>query len=411
MTRSPDRLGPAYWRVLVAGGISNAGDGITLVALPLFAATLTRDPARLAIVTVTARLPWLLFALPAGALIDRSDRRRVMVAADAVRMVIMVGLAVVAATDSGSVALLAVVALLLGMAEVAFDNAAQAFLPAIVHRDLLETANGRQYAVETVTNSFVGPPLGGLLWAWARAVPFAVDAVSFGASAAIVATVRSDEPSRPAQVVDRRSIRAEILDGLRWLASHGVLRSLALLLGVLNLAYAGFESTSVLFAQEVLGLGSAGYGIALALAAVGSVIGGLIAPVAVGRLGAGRALHASIGLMLVGPLFAGATSQAWAWALLLALTGLASVVWNVITVSMRQAAIPDHLLARVNSAYRFLGWGSMPIGAFLGGVLARWLGLRAPYFVAAAVVGVAWAASAHALRPSAVDAARTGAQA
>ena len=378
-----ERLGRAYWRLWTAGTISNLGDGIELAALPLLAASLTRDPVLVAGLMTAARLPWLVFALLAGAIVDRLDRRRLMIAVNVSRAGLVGVIALTAATGTSRIWILYVVAFLLGINETLFDNAAQSMLPSVVPAHLLERANGRQYAAEVVANSFAGPPIGGLLFSFVVAAPFWADSASFAISAAIIATiggsfrpVRADGVGR-----ERRSIRADIAEGVRWLRRHRLLRTLALLLGVLNLCSMMGFATFVLFSEEILGLDDRGYGFLLAAMAVGGVTGGVFGGRIAARLGPARALLTCMAVNGVSYIAIGLVSSAWAVAALSLLEGLFSIVWNIITVSLRQRIIPDHLLGRVNSVYRFLGWGSMPIGAILGGLLADAFGLRAPFIV------------------------------
>ena len=402
------RLGSAYVRLWTAGTISNLGDGIDQVALPLLAASLTRDPRLVAGLAVAGGLPWLLFALVAGALVDRADRARLMVQVNLVRGALVTVIAVTAATGTVQIWSLYVVAFALGIAETLFDNAAQSIMPAVVPPSLLERANGRQYAAEVVANSFAGPPIGGLLFALAVSLPFWADATSFVASAALIATIahlvpRPARPTGPAS--ERRSIRAEIAEGLRWLYHHRVLRTLALLLGTLNLCGNMALATFVLFAQEELGLGDSGFGLLLAGMAAGGVLGGLVGSRVAAAFGSSRSLLLSILLNGVCAIAIGFLSNAWAVAAVALAEGTFNVVWNVITVSLRQRIIPSHLFGRVNSAYRFIGWGASPIGALAGGLLASAFGLRAPFFIAGAITLCALVPAAMVLTPAALAAA------
>lgn len=365
--------------------ISNLGDGVTLAAMPLLAATLTRDPSIVALVTVFTTLPWLLFALIGGALADRLDRRLLMGNADLFRMAAIGGLGVAVLANGESIPLLCAVGFALGTAECLFDNASQAILPMVVDSDVLENANGRLYAAEIVTNQFVGPPLGAVLFALAAAAPFLLDAASFAIAAVLVLMLRGTfrPPARP-----RAALRVDIAEGVRWLRDHTLLRTLAIALGISNLLEQAMFSILVLYALEELDLSEAGYGLLLAAGAVGALLGSLIAPWLGRRLGSGRALTAAMATWGMAALVPAVWADAGAVAVAFAFSGLGGMVWNVVTVSLRQAIVPEQLLGRVNSAYRLLGWGTMPIGAALGGLLADAFGLRAPFYVTAAVTVV-----------------------
>jgi MFS family permease len=382
------RLSGRYWRLWSASTISNLGDGIAIVALPLLAVSLTRNPVLVSLLGFVQYLPWLLFSLISGALVDRLDRRVLMWRTDVFRAVVISAVGLLVAVDWMNLPVLFTAAFLLGTAETLFDNASQAILPSLVDRDDLAKANGRLQGAEVVTNQFVGPPLGGLLFAAAAATPFLLDGASFLAAAVLVALIPgSFRPERAAVASDTpvvRQVRDDIAEGLRWLWRHRVLRTLAMVLGGANLFWWAGESVLVLFAQDILGLDEAGYGVLLTSFAAGSVAASVTADRLIVRLGSGTVLIASLVAMGVSPLIAGLLSSPWLVGVMFVVMGFSTVVWNIITVSLRQSIIPDEILGRVNSAYRFVGWGVIPLGALLGGVLADVFGLRAPFIVGGA---------------------------
>jgi MFS family permease len=409
--RTRPRLGPRYWRLWTAGTVSNFGDGVNAVALPLFAATITRDPRLIAGMAVAATLPWLVFALPAGAIVDRLDRKRLMWRVNVVRSLLVAVIALSATTGVTSILLLYTIVLAMGVCETLFDNAAQSVLPSIVERELLETANGRQYAAEVVTNQFAGPPVGGLLFAAAASLPFWVNSSTYVASAVLIASIAGSFRPRqaagaPEGAPQHRSLRSDIAEGVRWLRGHRLLRTLALLLGVLNLTTTMAIATLVLFAQDELGVTTRGFGVLLAGVAVGSVVGGLVGAKVARALGQAKAIVLAAFITSAIQVVVGGLSSPVLVAVLLSVSGLFGVVWNIITVSLRQSIIPDHLLGRVNSVYRFLAWGGMPVGALIGGFLANAYGLRVPWFVGGSVALGALALSLPVLRQRTIDEAR-----
>lgn len=431
-------LGPNYWRLWTASVISNLGDGISGVAYPWLASAVTRNPLHIALVGVATRLPWLVFSLPAGVITDRIDRRRLVMAMDALRALVTIAVAVVVLIfqselsspesiasgetlpPAGAGVLLAVLyisAVLFGLAEVLRDNAAQTLMPSVVSKENLEKANGRLWGAEMVTNSFIGPPLGGFLLAVAFSVPFFVDAGTFVVSAAMVALlagsfrpqVRDSPAPRPSFVVDLK-------EGFRWLWNHRLLRTLAIVLGLLNAAGSATQATIVLFAQEVLNLDATGFGLLASAGAVGGILGSFGASAVSKALGPGPSLAGTFVVGIGTSIAIGLTSSATlVWAMF-AVGTFSAIVWNVITVSLRQAIIPDHLLGRVNSVYRFFGWGMMPVGIFLGGLLVqivsgladRDIGLRSPFFAAAVVELALMAYAVPRLTTSKIEAARAG---
>ncbi|HEX3211840.1 MAG TPA: MFS transporter, partial [Actinomycetota bacterium] len=235
----------------------------------------------------------MLFGLLSGALLDRWDRRRVMWTVDAARFAIVGGLAVAVLMDRASIALLAAVGFLLGTGQTLVDTGAHSILPALVSRDgqRLERANGRLIGTQVVTQELAGPPVGGFLFSVTTWAPFAVDAVSFAAGSALVASIRGHfGPAPEALGPDgrRTTLRSEIAEGLRWLAAHRVLRATAAMVTVVNLLAAGGWAVMVLFAQELLGLDAVGFGLLLSGSAVGGVLGSLVAGRSVRVFGTAR---------------------------------------------------------------------------------------------------------------------------
>jgi MFS family permease len=423
-----------YWKLWTGSAISNLGDGVSAIAYPWLASAVTRSPVLIALIAVAQRLPWLFFTLPAGVITDRVDRRKLMVTMDVLRgaLTVVIAFTVLSAADglptpealasgaalgthTGVYLVLLVSALLMGMAEVLRDNSAQTFLPAIVKPENLERANGNLWGVEMVMNSFVGPPLGSLLLAVGFALPFFVDAGSFAAAAGLVFLISGSFRARrrtEAQAGDKVNWRAEIKEGFQWLWHHPVLRPMAISLGFLNAFGMMTWSTFILFAQEDLDLGTGlfsgvlkpvasffgadsvaafTFSLLLLAGAVGGVVGSILAPRVTRAIGAGPSLYLTLIGQGVTSLVLGMATRWWiAWLVFVAAT-FTSMLWNIITVAYRQTIIPDALLGRVNSVYRFFGWGMMPIGSIAGGVVVtifepivgRADALRWPFFVAA----------------------------
>jgi MFS family permease len=381
-------LGRNFHRAMAASGFANLADGVFQVALPLLAVQLTRSPLLIAGVTVAARIPWLLLSLVAGALADRLDRRQTMLRVNLARAVLLGGLALAVAADLASLPLLYAVALLLGAGETLFDTSAQSLLPALVARDDLTRANSRLYAVELVANAFAGPTLGGLLAGVALALGFGVPAAAYLAGAGCLALVAGS--FRPASGGPEGStrLRQEIAEGVRFVWRHPVLRPLAVMLGVENMAFTAHGAVFVLFAVAPgpMGLSEAGFGLLSATMAAGALAGTWLAVPAERRLGRVGTLALSVVLSAASLVVPALTADPVLVGVSLALAGLPVVLWNVVTVSLRQRITPDRLLGRVNAGYRLVGWGTMPLGAFLGGVVAEALGLRASFLLAAGAV-------------------------
>lgn len=405
-----NRLGASYRKLFMSTAVSNIGDGMSVIAYPWLASALTRNPILIASVVLVQRLPWLVFTLPAGVITDRVDRKKAMVIADFVRfgLTLVVALAVlgrqsrlpgpdqlsrVVGTSTGLYIVLLIATLLLGTAEVLRDNCGQTFMPAIVEADQLEKANGRMWSAEGIANTFIGPPLGSLLLLVAFSLPFFVDAASFFASAALVATIpgsfRAERPEGHVQAPWRK----ELAEGFRWLWANDLLRSMAIILGLMNLASTLSGSVFVLFAQEILKTGPLLFTIMGFGFAIGGAVGSNVAPWMSKRLGSGTCLAITLASGSVVPVLVGLSS--W-WPVVMVLFLVYSMLgasWNVITVSLRQSIIPSHLLGRVNSVYRFFAWGMMPLGAAIGGITVavvghlanRRLALRSAFFLDGAI--------------------------
>ncbi|MGW3123453.1 MFS transporter [Streptomyces sp. NPDC001107] len=377
----PVRLGGSFWRLWWANAINSVGDGAFTAAMPLLAVTVTKDPQQIGIISAAAYLPWLIVSLPAGAIVDRQDRATLMWRCQAFQAVIVTAVAAATAVDKVSVPALATAGFLLGSAQVVITNAAQSILPQVVPPKLLQRANSNQYVIQTVGEASIGPPLGSLLFAAAAALPFGVDAMSFVLSAALLASL----PGLTVPTTGRSAMRTEVAEGLRWLGRHRLLRTLAVLLSVNTFCNRLGFATLVLYATQTLRLSDRQYGLMLVGEGVGSIIGGLVnvwiarrlgsIPAFILALGANAAVYAAMGLVGNGATLA----------VMLALCGFVITVSSVVTVSLRQQLVPGPLLGRVNSVFRMLGWGLMPLGAVAGGFVAQHLGLRAPFFFAGGI--------------------------
>lgn len=383
------RRGANFARLATASGLSNLADGIFQITLPLVALGITRDPAAFASVTLVGRMPWLLFSLPAGALADRLDRRRTMTLVNLARAVMIGALASVVAAGLEELWLLYLIAFGLGVGETLFDTAAQSILPNVVDDpSQLSKANGRLYAIELTANQFVGPPIGGLIAGITLAGALAGSATAYAVAAAVlVALVGHFRPTRDAAPA---RLRSDIADGVRYLARHRLLRTLAICVGISNLASTATFAVLPLYAVEPgpMGLSGGGFGVLLAAVAAGSVLGSLVIARIERRLGRRRTLLLAASTFPVYPVVLAITSAVPWVASAFVLGSVLNVGWNVITVSLRQRIVPDQLLGRVNAGYRLLAWGTMPLGAVLGGVIGSRWGLDAVFWTSAALAAL-----------------------
>jgi MFS family permease len=387
-------LGAEYRKLWTASASSNLGDGVTQVAAPLLAASLTRDPLLVAGLFFAHRLPWLLFSLVSGALVDRLDRRLLMAAVEVARLLLLGLLGVAVLVDAASIPLLYAVLFALGTAETVFDNAAVSILPSVVPRDGLPRANARLLGARVVAEELAAPPLGGLLFAAAAAVPFLLGAGSFAVAAVLIVAVRGSFRVERPEGAPPTTLRSEIAEGVRWLWRNRLLRILALALALMNLTLMATTSVLVLFAQERLGLGPAGYGALLSSIAVGGVAASLVAERIVGRFGPATTMRVGLVVEASTHLVLALARSPLPVAVVLALFGFHAVTWSATSLSLRQELIPARLLGRVNSAYAVFSYGGHALGALVGGLLARRFGLTAPFWCSFAamtlLVLVAW---------------------
>lgn len=427
------KLGRSYWRLWSATAISNLGDGISGVAYPWVASAVTRSPLLIAIAGFASRLPWLIFTLHAGVITDRFDRRKLIVAMDFARGVLTVVVGVIIFLNQESLPsldeltsitdlttnwtlylLLVFTAFLFGLAEVLRDNSAQTLMPSVVEKENLEVANGRMWSAESLTNSFIGPPLGSFIIAVAIYLPFFVDAGSFFLAVALIASIKGSFKPVKERTQEKINFKAEIKEGFAWLWSHSLLRPMAIILGFMNGVGSMVGAAYILFAQEILHTSVFIFAVLGTAGAIGGVFGGLLAPKISQKIGSGPSLWLVLIIGPTGALVIGTTSS-WQVAFIATVfETLAAILWNTITVSLRQSIIPTHLLGRVNSVYRFFAWGSIPIGMFIGGGLitigqhfySRDLALRSPYLLGAVLGLLIFIFAAPRLTTKAMDEAR-----
>lgn len=389
-------LGAPFWRLFASSGVSNLGDGLGRTALPLLAASYTRDPVLVAGLTSFAFVPWLLFAIVSGAVVDRVNRRTAMAVANGLRAVTLSALALLVVTDAGSIVALYVVAFVLGTAETVYDSAARALLPQVVTQRNLDRGNSLLTVEEALGQTFLGAPLGAALFALSAASPLTLNAVGFALAAVLVLSVRGVRaPSREGALP---SIRSDIGEGLRWLWGHSVIRRLTLIAATTSLAQSAINGILVLFALEVLRIPDAAYGLLLVAAGVGGLLGGLVAPAVSRAIGRRAGLVTGCAVTGLSALGTGLTTNPVVAAALLATGAGGVMVWNVLTMSLRQTLIPEVLFGRVQGVYRTLVWGGMPLGALLGGVLAGAAGVPVVFVAAGCVLLAASVGFALALR-------------
>jgi MFS family permease len=393
--RSP--LGPAFANIFTANLVSSLGDGIVRTAVPLLAVTLTRDPLLISGIAALAMLPWLLFAIPAGILVDKIDRRAAMALANTVRALLGATLLVLVATGTLTIWSLYGVTFVAGIAETVYDGAIRAVVPGIVEKSNLPRANGRIEAGETVVLNFLSAPFTSVLFAVSVLIPLGVNVAAFAVAvvlAVLLPVAASGRQFRDApgagtpEGAAREPWWRQFVEGFRFITANRMLVTLWLLSTFTGLAISAATASVVLYLVHRVGLPPSLFGVFLLSGAAGAILGSLIVDRVKRLLGAGLAMAIGSVLFSASIFVIGLAPQLWLAAVGYFLSSVGVIVWNVLVMSLRQSIIPGRLLGRVHGTWRTLLWGAMPIGSLLGGLLGR-VDLSLPFLVGGGVATVA----------------------
>ena len=390
-TVAPRRLGPSFRWLLSATVINNAGDGVAIAAGPLLVASQTRDPFLVSMALLSEYLPALLFGVIGGVAADRFDRRRMVVIVNLVRALVLVALVAVIVAGVVNIALVLVVLFVLGTAETFADSASSTLLPGVVAREDLGIANARMQGAFLLTNQLVAPTIGAFLFAVGMALPFAANAAAFGLGAVLISRVAVGVQH---EREERTTVRADLVEGIRWLVGHPPMRTLALTILTFNVTYGAAWGVLVLYAGERLGLGAVGFGLLTTAVAVGGIVGTLSYGPLERRFSLGDIMRAGLVIETGTHLsLALTTSPAVALATLVVF-GAHAFVWGTTATVVRQRAVPSELLGRVGGVYRVAIVGGIVAGTPLGGILATTFGITAPFWFAfvgsALLVTILW---------------------
>jgi MFS family permease len=379
-----EKLGPAFNRLFSAGAISNLADGLLAVAAPLLAISLTKNPVLISMLSALVMLPWLLFAIPIGLIVDRVDKRLLITLTNSIRFVIAGLLALAIATDFVTIYWLFVAAFLIGISEVASDTASQSLIPVILEKKHFERANSRTNIAQTVIQNYVGGPLSGFLYATAVVLPFILNSAGFLIAAIFVflipAHLITESRDEAKELAEKKSFVGDIKFGLKYLWNDSDLRGLVAITTSLSFFYSLSTSTMILFITEVLGLQAKFFGVLMAGAGSGAVVGALLAPRISKKFGRGKVLALAIFTSSVTVLFQSFAPNYWVFGVVGFVSSFFLTHWNILLMSCYQVLIPKELYGRIHGARRTFVWGMMPLGAFLGGVIAQG-GLRLPLFI------------------------------
>ena len=379
-----EKLGPAFNRLFSASVISNLSDGLLAVAAPLLAISLTKDPILISMLSAFVMLPWLLFAIPIGLIVDRSNKRLLITFTNSIRFITAGLVALAISTDTITIYWLLLATFLIGTCEVATDTAAQSLIPVILEKKNFEKANSRMNIAETVIQNFIGAPLSGFLYATAIVLPFILNSLGFLIAAFFVfmipAHLISQGSSAETPVTEKKSFISEIKFGLNYLWNDRPLRRLVATTTSLGLFYSLSTSTLILFITEILEVQAKYFGVLMAGAGSGGVLGGILTPILSKKFGRGAVLAVAIFISSITVVFQGISPNVWVFGVIGFISTFAITNWNILLMSCYQVLIPADLYGRIHGARRTFVWGVMPIGALLGGVIAQ-SGLRLPLIV------------------------------
>ncbi len=388
MAALAERICAPFARYWLSGFLADFGDGVRLAAFPLLAAQLTRSPTAVAAVTAMQSLPWLLTGAGVGVLVDRSDRRRLMVIVDVTRAVVIAGLAAAVLAHSTGLALIYLAAFITGVGSALRDTAAVTCLPRLVDSRDLDRANARMIAGQLLGNELAGPAAGGWLFGLATVLPFTVNAGALGIAVLLLLTLPSVFCPVPAMAhADERSPLASVADDLRdgvlWLWRHADVRDVITAAGVIEAMDAAWFAMLVLYVTQVLHEGPGLYGLLLAVGALGGISVGGVGPWLARRAGPWRCLLAAGTVMAATQAGLGLTTNVIVAAVMLFGISASWALFDMTAVTMRQRQVPAELLGRITSLNGTLTGGALALGALGGGVLAAVGGIRAPMLIGA----------------------------
>ena len=372
-TKTKESLGATFNKLWSAAMVSKFADGLVGAAIPLLAATLTRDSVLISIQANMMLLPWLFFAIPIGALMDRLNRRLSMLLVQGTRVAIGATIASLMLTGQMNLWALMILTFIFGISEVVYDTATQSTIPSLLKGSQLERGNSRLQIADTVMQSFIGAPLGAIIFAAVAFTPFMGISVCYVIAIILVASISSKalQNSRPKDAPKRSTLRVEMKEGLVYLWNDKVLFRLVVTTGAVGFCYALGQSTLVLFVLDHLHVPEASYGLLMIPLAVGALVGAFASPLLSARFGRSQTLAYSLPVSALTLLLAGlAPNATWYMAATL-LHGFFIAQWNILLMSTYHAMIPNEIFGRIHGTRRTLVWGLMPIGGLIGGFLGK----------------------------------------
>lgn len=383
-------MGPAFNRLWAGSIISNLSDGVLIAAAPLLAITLTDSTVLISIIGAMVMLPWLLFAMPIGVMVDRVDRRFILAGSNATRSAVVGVMALGIATGHVTIYWLIISAFVIGVCEVATDTTAQSLIPQILDEEHYEKGNSRLQISETVIQGFIGSPLSGFLYAIAIWLPFFINSIGY-AVATLLAISIPIQYLQDVRTESKNKVKPHFIEdikfGIKYLYNHKVLRRLVVTTASIGVCYSAATATTVLFIIKELGLAPRYFGVILTIQGLGALFGAIVAPRASKKFGRSIMMTLGITASSVLILIQGFSPNIYVFVLLATLGGFTISQWNILLMATYQTIIPNELYGRIHGTRRTLVWGLMPIGSLLGGVLAHF-SLRLPMYVGGVIASV-----------------------
>ena len=376
-------MGPAFNRMWAASIVSNLADGVLGAAAPLLAIALTDNTVLISSLGAMVMLPWLLFAIPIGALVDRLDRRFILAGSNAIRAAIIGVVALGVATHHVTIYWLIAASFIIGVCEVAADTTSQSLIPQLLQKENFEKGNSRLSISETVVQGFIGSPLSGVLYAIAIYLPFFFNSFGYVVSALLALSIPikylQDVRTENAEK-EKKNFVQDMKFGIHYLYNHKVLRRLVVTTSVIGVCYSMGTSTMVLFLVEELNMPKPLFGVILTIQGLGAIAGSIVAPKASTKFGRSTMMTFGIffsSLVLLGQ---GFSPNLFVFVALATFGAFTISQWNILLMATYQTVIPNELYGRIHGTRRTIVWGMMPFGSLIGGVLAHY-SLRLPMYV------------------------------
>lgn len=377
-------LGSDFSRIWSASLITNLADGVLRLAAPLLAVSLTEDPVLISLLSALSLLPWLFFAIPIGAFVDRTDRRKALILGNLVRTLIGVFVAFSISEKFINIWIFLAAVFAIGICEVLVDTTSQSVLPQILEKKDFEKGNSRLQISEVIVAQFAGSPLSGFLYAIMIALPFYFSSAGFLIAVFVIAavpfvkdvsTVHQDDEGK-----EKLGLWGDIKFAMNFIYTDRRIFAIVAITTSLGFFFSLSNAIAPLFVLKELAVPPSLFGVVLAIQGIGALAGSVAAPKFSEIFGRGRALGFNLIIASAMIVFTGLSPNAYVFVAVQVVVGFTISIWNILLMSLYQSLIPTHLYGRIHGARRTMVWGLMPIGSVVGGFIAKG-GLRLPFLI------------------------------